>query len=255
MILKISSELHDQLLEKPESGMGYQVAIIQNKPYAVFNTQFAVPLIYAPLRLPVVFSDAEGKGQTAQRLRISEIGNYILHLTPFSPDTSDPPYPHSYAFTSENAAALAGFAADFLTSEDPAAHGDQIPILEGELDRVETHDSYLSNSLPQEIFVRYSAYPNDFRIRSDGSVLPDTYVTTRTDSLQVPSALAAIARYALPNPTPARFRFTLSPPPGTAIHCGTSAPQLGLSGGGVEVRFDLPLPAGTASGPQIIPER
>ena len=52
MILKISSELHDQLLEKPESGMGYQVAIIQNKPLRVFNTQFAYPFIYAPSDFP-----------------------------------------------------------------------------------------------------------------------------------------------------------------------------------------------------------
>jgi len=85
--------------------------------------------------------------------------------------------------------------------------------------------------------------------------LPGTYATTVHDDRLVPSGLSAVARYALPNPAPAVHRFVVSPGPQTRIHCGTVIPQFGQSGGGVEVRFDDELPAGTASGPHPIPER
>ena len=44
------------------------------------------------------------------------------------------------------------------------------------------HGSFSSNSRPEELFVRYSAFPNDRRIRSDGSVVSGSYVTTENDA-------------------------------------------------------------------------
>ena len=51
----------------------------------------------------------------------------------------------------------------------------------------------------------------------------------------VPSGLAAVARYALPNKDPAKYKYYIEAPAGTSIQCGTTAPKFGESGGGVEV--------------------
>ena len=45
-----------------------------------------------------------------------------------------------------------------------------------------THGSYTSRTRTGEVFVRYSAFPNDRRIRSDGSVASGSYVTTENDA-------------------------------------------------------------------------
>ena len=120
---------------------------------------------------------------------------------------------------------------------------------------VQQHGSYVSNSRPGEDFMRYSAFRDDARINSDGSVQPGTYVTTATDAAQVPSGLAAVARFALPNKTPAVFQFTVRPPRGTAIRCGTVTPKFGEAGGGVEVFLTDGAPADSTLGPDVIPER
>lgn len=87
--------------------------------------------------------------------------------------------------------------------------------------RVEGHGSYQSHTAQGEVFVRYSAFFNDRRIGSYGSVQAGTYCTTETDTAVVPSGLAAVGRYALPNGSPAIHRFELRPPAGSPIHCGT----------------------------------
>ena len=255
MLLKTSPDLRHQLLDKPESGMGYQIALVNGKRYAIFNADLAVPILHLPLHLPLFLPDLDSKSQIDPHAPATDNGRYSLRLIPIQPDSDAPPLPHSFGISPENSRALASFAEDTLATEDPDAPIEKLPPLEGDLANVETHNSYRAATRPGELFVRYSAFPNDFRINPDGSVRPDTYVTTQTDSTLVPSGLAAVARYALPNPTPARHRFVLSPPPLTGIYCSTSTPQYGQAGGGVEVRFDRPLQPGTALGPQPIPER
>ena len=126
---------------------------------------------------------------------------------------------------------------------------------DGRLDVV-THGSYVSTTRSGEILERYSAFWPDRRILPDGSVRQGTYVTTATDATVVPSGLAAVGRYALPNPAPAVYRYTLTPPPGVSIRCGTCQPLFGQAGGGVEIALDAPLPPGTtALPPQTVPDR
>ena len=114
---------------------------------------------------------------------------------------------------------------------------------------VVSHGSYPSTTRAGETLVRYSAFWPDRRIRPDGSVLKGTYATTASDTPLVPSGLAAVGRYALPNPAPAVYSYTLVPPTGTAILCGTCAPLFGQAGGGVEIRIDVPLPTRSVGGP------
>jgi hypothetical protein len=90
-----------------------------------------------------------------------------------------------------------------------------------------------------DIFYRYEAYPTSRRIdRATNCVIqPDTFASPKLDADYVNSGLGAVARYALPQLLPARWRYELKPPAGTAIHYGASVPLYGQSGGGVEVLF------------------
>ena len=260
MTFTISRTLRDELLSQPESGMGYQIAIVNERSYVAFNADLAVPVHYIPFRLSLISSDKGLGFKIEPEIRAADNETDYLGLTPFfsTPDdrsAQDYRPPHSFAFTAKTSNDLAELARQVLANPDPDTHRDKFEPLDGTLTKVVTHGSYLSKPLPGELFVRYSAFLNDRRIGPGGSVLPGTYATTIHDDRLVPSSLSAVARYALPNPTPAIHRFVISPSPQTRIHCGTVTPQFGQAGGGVEVRFGDELPEETASGPHPIPER
>lgn len=96
-------------------------------------------------------------------------------------------------------------------------------------------------------FYRYCAFPEDPRIRDDGSVVKGTYATTETEKSMVPNGLAAVGRFSLPIRMPAKFVVSIVAPAGTPIRYRTVAPNFGLCGGGVEVLFPEGLPAGSAA--------
>ena len=146
-------------------------------------------------------------------------------------------------------------AVRWLTENDSKSLTVNLPELDSPGVKVETHGSCLSQSLQGELFVRYCAFALDRRINKDGSVKSNTYVTTMNDASHVSSGLAAVGRYALPNPASATYRFVLLPPEGTRIRCGAVTPKFNQAGGGVEVLIKDSLPAGAAFGPQPIPER
>lgn len=124
--------------------------------------------------------------------------------------------------------------------------------------KVITHGSYPSQSRKREYFVRYSAYKNDRRIRADGSVAAGTYVTTENDSHgwgRSLTGLAAVGRYALPNPKPAVNVFLMRPRQPVPILCGSVTPAHGQAGGGVEIRFVHDTPPRTVIRIERIPDR
>ena len=125
---------------------------------------------------------------------------------------------------------------------------------------VNTHGSFRSNSRKGEVFVRYSAFRNDIRIRRDGSIVSGSYVTTENEALHWGrpfgwTGLSVVGRYALPNPAPAIYRTWLKPTLILPISCGTVAPNYSQSGGGVEVRFEQDTPSGTVIQTDAIPDR
>ena len=121
---------------------------------------------------------------------------------------------------------------------------------------IQMHGSYASTAKPNELFYRYSAFWPDRRIAHDGSVSIGTYATTQNDTPIVPSGLAAVGRYALPNPAPALYQYEIGPVHGEPIWCGTCAPRFGQAGGGVEVKFGQALGAGSANAtPTLISDR
>lgn len=110
-------------------------------------------------------------------------------------------------------------------------------------------------TLPGEGFIRFSAYPNDKRIGSDGSVANNTYATTIGDARFAVSGLAVAGRYALPNPSPAVYAYTIVPGAGVPARLGTARPAYFQAGGGVELMFPTGAPVGSAFKPYDIPEK
>lgn len=105
-----------------------------------------------------------------------------------------------------------------------------------------------------EVFKRFTAYQNDRRVTVVGGLLPGSYATTEEDARNVHTGRQAVARYALPNPEPAIYRFTIKPPKDTKIQRGTVQPANNQPGGGAEVIFADGTTDRTVTGPDTIPE-
>lgn len=87
-----------------------------------------------------------------------------------------------------------------------------------------------------EVFWRLSAVNPDPRIRG-GHLLPGSYLISDDDLKMVNTGFGAVGRYALPNPFPARHLFEFHPPAGETFYIGTTRPNFGQAGGGVELFF------------------
>jgi len=105
----------------------------------------------------------------------------------------------------------------------------------------------------KERFKRFSAYANDRRVTASGALVPGTYATTEEDAKHVKTGRDAVRRYALPNPKPAVYVFTIDPPIRTQLKRGVAQPAYGQPGGGVEVIFVNGSAAKTVTGPAQIP--
>ena len=105
----------------------------------------------------------------------------------------------------------------------------------------------------EEQFKRFSAYANDRRVTASHALLPGTYATTAADAKHVKRGRDAVRRYALPNPKPAVYVFTIEPPVKTKLKRGIAQPAYGQPGGGVEVIFVNGSPDKTVTGPAQIP--
>ena len=83
--------------------------------------------------------------------------------------------------------------------------------------------------------------------------MPGTYATTEEDAKHVKTGRDAVKRYALPNPKPAVYVFTIDPPLRTTLKRGVAQPAYGQPGGRVEVIFVNGSPDKTVTGPAQIP--
>ena len=223
---RVAEALSERLSAIAESGMGYQLVRVVQKEgsrgdeghFAILNAEYAIAT--RPDWRPIHDSDVWPFGDLVWRRRWDPI---VATSFPFS-DTRGrireaEPFP--YAF-------------------------DEL--------KVETRGSFRAVSRG-EAFYRYSAFPNDRRLRSEDGVIPaGTYLTSHGDTRFAVSGLGAVARYALPNPAPAIFLFAIGVPTGTALMCGTASPSFGQSGGGVELRTDQAVQDAHFYGPEVLPE-
>ena len=105
------------------------------------------------------------------------------------------------------------------------------------------------------IFMRFTAYKNDRRITPNNGLVPGTYATTEADSRHVRTGEEAVERYALPDPTPAKYRYKIEPLIGTKYREGIVQPNFGHAGGGVEDLFDDGTDDNTVILNTILPEK
>ncbi|MBX7259718.1 MAG: hypothetical protein K1Y02_25405 [Candidatus Hydrogenedentes bacterium] len=115
-------------------------------------------------------------------------------------------------------------------------------------------DAPVTETLAGELFKRFSAYVDDFKITAKRGLKPGTFATTDADAMNVLTGRDAISRYALENKQSANKRFTISPLAKTRLQQGIVQPAYGEVGGGVEVIFVDGTADGSVSQPDILPE-
>lgn len=120
---------------------------------------------------------------------------------------------------------------------------------------VPARDAEISYTFSGDIYKRFSAYENDFRVTADKGLTPGTFGTTEEDAKNIKTGMDAIARYALENKMSANKVFTIKPPQNTKLKQGIVEPAYGEPGGGVEVIFVDGSPNNTVTGPIIIAEK
>ncbi len=219
-MIKLTERFIANLVQQPESGMGYQIVEAEYisrgiKKGVVYNAEI------------IVFED--------EPRRIITEAQYQELVKAASTETSliksirvIPPQPTLMKSASQ------------ISEEKPLGK----PATEGEIEETEKG----------EIFKRFTAYKNDRRITARGSLLRGTYATTEEDARNVKTGKEAVERYALPNPKPAIYRFTIEPEEDTKIKKGIVQPAYGHKGGGVEVIFVDGTTDNTVTGPDTIPE-
>ena len=93
-----------------------------------------------------------------------------------------------------------------------------------------------STTSGSEVFWRLCAVNPDPRLRS-GVLVPGTYLTSGEDLKLVNTGFGIVGRYALPSPFPASHVAECRPAAGETFNIGTTRPNFGQAGGGVEVLF------------------
>jgi hypothetical protein len=209
-------------LEKPEAGMGYQSAKLEQQEGYIVASKVFVPISISArgqVAEPQYYTKAlavkapEPKGEVQAKLNIdTDFGRYSVF----------------------------GLKAKFQGTSISAAS--ELPDNEAITDE-------------EDVFFRVSAYPDDQRIIEGHRLAPGSYATTKTDLTVVPSGLAAVGRFALPTRISARHLYQIKPGRGVKIFYGTVIPKYGLCGGGVEVFFPDGTGPGTVSAAEKLPEK
>jgi hypothetical protein len=226
----VTPELKLQLSRLPEYGMGYQIAnvllnsngtekgiILNGEVFITFKDMQSIPDLFAQYNLLLL---------SARFSALKVIGATVIER----PESE---------MRGVRKIRLYNFSRSTLNEKRAGAAKD-------------AEDSY---SMKDDVFKRFSAYANDFRVTANKGLTAGTYATTAEDALNVRTGMEAVYRYALENKAPANKVFTIKPPENTKLKRGTVEPAYGEPGGGVEVIFVDGSPSGTVTGPIIIPER
>ena len=115
-------------------------------------------------------------------------------------------------------------------------------------------DTPITSTVAGEVFKRFSAYLNDFKITDKRGLKRGTFATTEEDAQNVRTGREAVSRYALENKQSANKRFTVKPNAETRLQQGIVQPAHGEVGGGVEVIFVDGTCDNSVSQPDILPE-
>jgi len=220
-MIKLNEKQVSDLLKQPESGMGYQIVEVSRASGIRKGTVYNAELLYLEGEPGLYLSD-EIRQRILKTAGIDE-ARTILSIRVVRPAAPVRPP---------------------ILTEKTAAYKLGKPATDGEPKK--TND--------REIFIRFTAYANDRRITADKGLLPGTYATTEADSRNIRTGAEAVERYALPDPTPAKFRFRVVPLKDTVFQEGIVQPANGHDGGGMEIIFNSGTDKNTVSGPAVLPE-
>ncbi|HUJ10749.1 MAG TPA: hypothetical protein VL171_12040 [Verrucomicrobiae bacterium] len=241
-MLKLASNHADYLLSQPESGMGYQLVEVTFR---------------SDKRPEAVIYEAKGVQATVPVARTQQAVVYNAELLLL--DREQPLLKQAaYGSLLESAKNSAEWISElrFLPDARPSRQTAMAMESSGKYGKTTgpAKDAPPEKTKDGEVFKRFSAYSNDRRVTADGGLLPGTYATTEEDAKNVKTGKEAVARYALPNPTPASYVFTIRPHTDTVIQYGIVQPAYGQLGGGVEVIFTVGTQRNTVTGPLKIPD-
>lgn len=212
MIYKLSATQENELLNSPETGMGYQVirAIKQgfysSKDYLVLNSEVVIELNEA---VNENVRKVVNQGILAFKASASMINLKIVSVL------SETQFRNTF-------------------------NESKIDKLQGAI------DNQIENANGKEVFVRLSAFDDDRRIdKSNKCLRPGSFTTTEVDYLNCKFLkFNPIERYALPNNDEIKFAFHIQPLKSDSLQRGIVQPAYGKQGGGVEAYFET----GTANG-------
>ena len=173
-IYKVPKQTAQKLIETEESGMGYQVIRHADDLLFVFNATVAI---------------------SSDDLFSGEISLNTLALFGGDPDVVD--LADIEPLEIEGDVQLA--YSDFM----PEVRLEDVPFRSSEIVAMPDPSRYPGTR--PEVYFRFTAYIRDRRVDPvTGSYARGTYATTFTDLPFSPSGYAAVGRFALPNPAPAR---------------------------------------------------
>lgn len=221
-MIKLLGSQADQMVSQPETGMGYQTVRIEKK-----SGELAEGTVYNCELLDM---------EHERRIALTKAGYQTLLA---SATTTEALNIKSIQFVprARSLTASRALGKSRTTADGPAT------------------EARPQNTDKNMIFARFSAYRDDKRVTREGSLVAGTYATTWVDArLYVKTGEEAVERYALPNPTPAKFCFRIAPLAGTSYRQGIVQPAHGHAGRGVEVIFDYGTNAGSVTGPTELKE-
>lgn len=217
MIIPISASTKQHLLALPETGMGFQII---DRGDDVREARFV--LIENATRARVAWNVEQERPQ----IRLSQKS--------------------SFSYSTEDRLQESINRIEFSTLSHSQAGRFGLVQLSARDGGLPAASSAAEFSIPNERFLRFSAFADDLRILPDGGLRSGTYATTYKDGMTfVKTGMDAVRRYALPSNTPATHRFYLMTVTKVVVQRGTVAPANDQPGGGVEVIFTIGAPAGT----------
>ncbi len=236
-MIKLSPEMRQSLRDQPEYGMGYQYGAVclstggTEIGYILNGTSFATKDELTNLS-PVELGKAESAAQLS-RLTITYV---------------------SLIQRSKESLKHVRRVRTTLFGTNANRYADALALSETIQVSKSAKEAPVTATTLGDIFKRFSAYIEDFRITEKRGLKPGTFATTEEDARFVLTGRDAVSRYALENKQSANKRFTITPPEKTKVQEGIVQPAYGEMGGGVEVIFVDGTGDGTVSLPEFILE-
>lgn len=205
MIYRISKENTEKLKELPETGMGYQIVTTPyaSETYIIWNAKFAF--------------DYPGFDSTEDTLTNR---NFVKNKT--MDEIMALAQPKSLSYFS------------LISTKEPSLVRESRGKTEGAI------YNKSENANGDELFVRLSAFEEDFRIdKKNNSLLPGSFTTTASEAIKCKVEKDdPIQRYALPNELPIEWGFYIQPKTSDILQRGNVEANFGKKGGGREVYFE-----------------